>query len=280
MKLNEKCFPCLIEQVTETSNLSCTDNEQILKKINMNSSLTKQQIIGQAYQNMVDYIENEDLYHDLKIFYDLIFLNHYELFDKSIVTFQDAVKYAIVGNMIDDNPVHKNLYKDLKQYFNSINELSLKINHIHYLMKDVKKSNSLLYLSDSCGEIVLDKLLIKRIKQLNPKIDIYFGVKGYSVINGCREEDARFISIDDYAKIISNGDSSVGTLLHRTSQEFQNIYNNVDIVISKGQANFECLNESDKNIYFLLTTKCAVVSQFLGVDEQSLVCLNMNYLNQ
>lgn len=68
-------------------------------------------------------------------------------------------------------------------------------------------------------------------------------------------------------------DYSLGTILTRTSTEFRNIYRKVDVVIAKGQANYESLSEEKKNIYFLLMTKCKVIAENVGVKEKSLVCM-------
>lgn len=148
------------------------------------------------------------------------------------------------------------------------------INHIEDLKADIKTSSSLLYLGDNCGEICLDKLLLKRIKDINPDITLYFATRGAAVVNDSILEDAYQVGIDEYATIISNGDSSLGTVLSRVSEEFLEIYHKVDIVIAKGQANFESLSEEKKNIYFLLMVKCGVISQYIGALEKSLVCLS------
>ena len=126
----------------------------------------------------------------------------------------------------------------------------MEIDDSHILYNDIINANTLLYLGDNCGEIVLDKLLIKRIKMINPSIDIYFAVRGDNVVNDNIEEDAYYVKMDEYAHIINNGDDSLGTVLQRTSNDFKYIYNNADIVISKGQANYESLSDEKKNIYF------------------------------
>lgn len=137
---------------------------------------------------------------------------------------------------------------------------------------DIKKAKTILYLGDNCGEICLDKLLLKRIKQLNPSLKIYFGVRGKPVVNDSIESDAYEVGIDEYASIISNGDNSLGTILSRTSAQFNQIYQNCDFVIAKGQANFESLSEENKKIYFLLMVKCDVIAKYINVPEKSLVC--------
>ena len=121
-------------------------------------------------------------------------------------------------------------------------------------------------------------MLLKRIKALNPNISLYFATRGEPVVNDSIEEDAYKVGIDEYATIISNGDYSLGTVLSRVSQEFLDVYQKADVVIAKGQANFECLSEEKKNIYFLLMVKCAVISHYIGIPEKSLVCMSQSLL--
>ena len=141
------------------------------------------------------------------------------------------------------------------------------------LRREIREADSILYLSDNCGEICLDKILVKKIKEINPLCHIFFAVRGTAVVNDSVEEDAYDIGMDDYATIISNGDFSLGTVLPRTSKEFQEIYRKADIVIAKGQANYECLSEEKKNLYFLLMTKCKVIAEDIGAEVLKRICL-------
>ena len=102
---------------------------------------------------------------------------------------------------------------------------------------------------------------------------MFFATRGAAVVNDSVEADAYTVGMDAYATIISNGDYSLGTVLPRTSKEFQEIYQNADIVIAKGQANYECLSEEKKNIFFLLMTKCKVIADDIGAPEMKMICM-------
>jgi len=108
---------------------------------------------------------------------------------------------------------------------------------------------------------------------LNFNIKILFGVRGKPVVNDSIAEDAFAVGIDEYADIIDNGDGSLGTVLNRTSHEFREAYKKADIVIAKGRANYECLSEENKNIYFLLMTKFDVITSDIGVDVNKMICM-------
>lgn len=282
MKMNEQCLPCLINQAIKTANLTNAENrEELYKKIfaqmgHLDFSKSTPEVVGENYRLIKQHVGSADPYKDTKAYYNQFFLENIEIYDEKIHSIEDAVKYAIVANIIDFNPVHSNVDDDIKHYFANIDNLTLAINDVERMLSDIRKARSILYLGDNCGEICFDKLLIKRIKVLNPQCRIYFGVRGDAVVNDNTEADAYFVGMDEYAAIISNGDYSMGTVLSRTSSEFKEIYRNADMVIAKGQANYETLSEEDKNIYFLLMAKCKVIAGYIGVQEKALVCLGTN----
>lgn len=111
------------------------------------------------------------------------------------------------------------------------------------------------------------------MKRITPSLHIYFAPRGEPVVNDSIEADAYYVGIDQYATIFHNGDCSLGTVLKRTSEEFLNVYNTSDLIVTKGQANYESLSEEKKNIYFLLMVKCAVIAEYLQVPEKTFVCL-------
>lgn len=278
MKINEKCLPCLINQVIKVANITnCSNRDDLyhqvfekLSKIDFNKS--NPEIIGMIFELVKKHLNNEDPYLEIRRYYNNLFLQNYDNFDKKIDSFKTAIKYAIIGNIIDFSPINNQEIMKIDDWFDNIDNLSLAIDHVDQLINDIKNAKTILYLGDNCGEICLDKLLLKRIKQLNPTLKIYFGVRGEPVVNDSIEADGYEVGIDEYASIISNGDNSLGTVLSRTSAEFNRIYKNCDFVIAKGQANFESLSEEDKKIYFLLMVKCGVIAKYINVHEKSLVC--------
>lgn len=278
MKINEKCLPCLINQVIKVANITnCSNRDDLyhqvfekLSKIDFNKS--NPEIIGMIFELVKKHLNNEDPYLEIRRYYNNLFLQNYDNFDKKIDSFKTAIKYAIIGNIIDFSPINNQEIMKIDDWFDNIDNLSLAIDDVDQLINDIKNAKTILYLGDNCGEICLDKLLLKRIKQLNPTLKIYFGVRGEPVVNDSIEADGYEVGIDEYASIISNGDNSLGTVLSRTSAEFNRIYKNCDFVIAKGQANFESLSEENKKIYFLLMVKCGVIAKYINVHEKSLVC--------
>lgn len=287
MKMRDKCLPCVVNQVIKTANITGVNKkEELLREVftylsKMDFNITTPEIIGEVFAMIKKHTNNLDPYKDTRNHYNKMFLNLLPKFEEKIEqaedSFQLAVRYAIVGNIIDFNPIHNTLLEDIFDCFEKMENLELAINDSKALMEDILSAKTVLYLGDNCGEICLDKIFLKKIKELNPKVEIVFGVRGKPVVNDSIAEDAYTVGIDEYAEIIDNGDGSLGTVLNRTSPEFKEVFNKADIVIAKGQANYECLSEENKKIYFLLMTKCDVIANDIGVQEKKMICMKNKY---
>ena len=287
MRMQDKCLPCVVNQVIKVAIITGVHTkEELLREVftylsKMNYDITTPEIIGEVFDMIKRHTNNPDPYKETRNYYNMMFLNLLPEFERKIEqsenSFMLAIRYAIVGNIIDFNPIHNTLLEDVYDYFDNIERLELAIDNSNLLLKDIENAGSLLYLGDNCGEICLDKLLLKKIKELNPNINLKFGVRGKPVVNDSIAEDAYSVGIDEYAEVIDNGDGSLGTVLNRTSPSFQNIYNKADVVIAKGQANYECLSEENKNIYFLLMTKCDVIANDIGVEEKKMICMKNKF---
>lgn len=290
MKVNYACLTCLVNQVVKVAEMTNADNrESLFKKVfaylgEMDFSKTNPEIIGATFRLLKEHIKNDDPYRETRAYYNRLFLSMLDTFEHEINgspnPIQQAVKYAILGNIIDFNPMHTGNTEDMMRWFLDAVKASLTIDDSEKMMEELASAKHLLYLGDNCGEICLDKLLMKKIKEHNPGIEISFAVRGVPVVNDSVEEDAYAVGIDEYAKIVSNGDDSLGTVLSRTSVDFNRIYQEAEIVISKGQANYESLSEEEgKSIYYLLMTKCGVIAKDIGVAENALICMKGGNVN-
>ncbi|MFW2504434.1 damage-control phosphatase ARMT1 family protein [Clostridium diolis] len=287
MKMHDKCLPCMVNQVIKVANITGVNNkEELLKEVftylsKMDFEATTPEIIGEIFGMIKKHTNNPDPYKETRNYYNTLFLKLLPEFERKIEqaenSFELAVRYAIVGNIIDFNPIHNTLLEDIFDYFERMEQLELAIDDSKELAEDILNSKTLLYLGDNCGEICMDKILLRKIKELNPNIKIFFGVRGKPVVNDSIAEDAYAVGIDEYAEVIDNGDGSLGTVLNRTSYEFKEVYKKADVVIAKGQANYECLSEEKKNIYFLLMTKCDVIANDIGVSEKRMICMKNKF---
>lgn len=284
MQIQEKCIPCIVNQAIRVADMvGLKEKDDLLRsvftylsKVDFKKSSTPE-LIGEIFTLLKSETGNGDPYKATRTHYNEMILKQIPQLEKEINAsdhpFAECIKYAIIGNIIDFNPIHELRLSDIEACFSKLKEESLEIDDSSVLFQEICKADTLLYLGDNCGEICLDKILIKKIKEINPLCQIHFAVRGEAVVNDSVEEDAYEVGMDAYAAIISNGDSSLGTVLHRTSKKIQEVYQNADIVVAKGQANYECLSDEKKNIYFLLMTKCKVIADNIGVPEMKMICM-------
>jgi hypothetical protein len=184
--------------------------------------------------------------------------------------FDLALRLAIAGNIMDYGANNNfDIHRTIATVINS----NFYIDYSLQLKKAIKKAKSILYLGDNAGEIFFDKLFIETIKHKN----ISFAVRGAPILNDVTTDDAYEVGMNEVAKIISNGFDAAGTILNQCSKDFIDTYNSADIIISKGQGNFEGLiHENDQRIFFLLMIKCDVIAEILNAPKGSFVVYNKN----
>lgn len=184
-----------------------------------------------------------------------------------------AAKLAIAGNLIDYGANNGKIHMDMIS--SKINQIDLAINDLSDFKKDLNEIDHVLYLVDNAGEIVLDKLFIEMIRRFHTSNDfaITVVVRGKPVINDATRDDAKYIGMDKVANIIDNGDDAPGTILKDCSSEMKKYYKEADLIISKGQGNYETLSDEKKLIYFFLQAKCPIIAKNIGVQIGDLVLM-------
>lgn len=202
-------------------------------------------------------------------------LEYYKKYEKSVKdsgnSWQKAMRFAIAGNIIDFGPTHNfNIEKKIEEVL----QVDFPIDDSEKFFSEIKKAKSILYIGDNTGEIIFDKLFLEIINHPN----VTFVVREKPILNDSTMEDAIWAGIDKLAKIITTGDDAPGVLLENVSEEFLSYYNSADLIISKGQGNFEGLGHvTDKNIYFLFTVKCKLIAESIDVPiGKSIVKSAMN----
>ncbi len=169
-----------------------------------------------------------------------------------------AARIAIAGNMIDmgvngnvsEADMHQAVQQALSEPFYGEQEL---------FCQALAKARSILYLADNAGEIAFDRLLIE---QILPK-RVTLVVRGAPVINDATLVDARAVGLDEIVEVVDNGSDAPGTLLGDCSQEFRHRFAEADLIIAKGQGNFESLSHQSGNLFFLFKVKCPMVANHI-----------------
>lgn len=278
MKVYLDCIPCFLRQALEASRMATRDEEvqlEVLRKINkelstMNFEGKKPPHIADRVHYIVRKItKNHDPYKKVKDEYNDRALYMYPtlkgMLDGSDDRLLTAVKLAIAGNIIDFGP---NSNFDLDRTVKEVLVQDPSINNYENLKKSLDDAEEIIYLGDNTGEIVFDKVLIEELEGKN----IIFVIKDGPILNDATKEDAETVGLDKIAKIEEVSNGAPGVTPHRDSEEFIQRMKKADLIISKGQGNYEALSEvEDLNIFFLLKAKCPVIADDLGVNMGDIV---------
>ena len=287
VKVNYECASCMLRQSREAIEHATENHEKrmdvTLKVLNfMNENFrkgTNSNKLGTDLHHMImTETNNNDPYKKLReegneIAQRLIPMVN-ELIEKD-ESLENYVKIAVAGNVIDFGALDKNT--DMESLLKRQITRKPAINETKSLDMDLKKAKNILFLTDNGGEIVFDKLLIKKIKE-DYDVNITVALKENPILNDALIPDAEKLNIDKYAHIISTGASSVGVVKDYISKELKEYMDSVDLIISKGMGNYEGLTEMhiETPVFFLLTTKCNVISREIGVPLGSPVIVKKN----
>jgi len=270
-----ECFHKQADKLFEKFSISVDDSKMIISKFD--KLLGKEGIENIQAPEAARFLHNEicnsslvkDLYETEKKTYNRLMLSLEKKIKNNIRSsgnaFYTALRYALAGNIIDFGPPGA---FDVYQALEAAESKKPAVDHSSILFNEIYKADTVLYLGDNAGEIVTDKLFIETIGHPN----LYFAVRGGHIINDVTMDDAEATGMHKITKVISNGYDAPSTILNKCSKEFKKIYDKADIIISKGQGNLEGLiNETNKRIFFLLTVKCHVMAELVGVNEKDTV---------
>ena len=286
MKLQSECVTCIIAQVKNVTNMfhlseearkaAMEDTHAYLAQANYEGCTPES--MGELWQILLRHVGGSDPYVAIKSLCNQEAMKMLpetrEKITRAKEPFTVALKYAIAGNLIDYGLEHPVSLEEQNAQIDAIASTSFSIDDSENLCSVLAQAKTMLYLGDNAGEIVFDKLLIEQIRAYYPKIDISFVVKGSAVLNDVTRIDADEVGMHEVAHVIDNGDASPGTVLPRTSEAFQRAFAEADVILSKGQGNFESLSGVEKeNLFFLFTAKCDTVCVEAGVPKLSIVCM-------
>ena len=169
---------------------------------------------------------------------------------------------AIAGNTIDAGANGADSVERIEQELSVAYERPFH-GDVDEFRRAVGSARSILFLTDNTGEIVIDRLLAEHL----PLERITFAVRGAPVLNDATRADARFAGLDRLAEVIDNGSDAPGTILADCSPEFRRRFAAADLIIAKGQGNYETLSEEPHDIFFLFAVKCDVAARHVGLPR-------------
>lgn len=240
---------------------------------------TPPELSRHLYRLISEVTGNEDPFRDLKRKSNALALGILRQLGESVCR-EDGLYYAVLlaiaGNIIDYGLVEtlditKELERILGRDGRATDQVRRPIFHYDQFKACLEKAGSILYLADNAGETVFDRLLIEQIRKTSPGVRIVYAVKERPIINDALLEDARECGIEALAEVITSGSDLPGTVLSLCNEEFVRAFRDADMVVVKGQGNYETLSEETGPLFFLFMAKCAVVARHLGCSRGDII---------
>lgn len=179
-----------------------------------------------------------------------------------------AIQYAMTGNFIDFAALGSVDEGELQRLLDRSGEISVDAQVLTALRRELSSARRLLFMTDNCGEIVLDKVLMRTIREQYPQLQIAAMVRGEPVVNDATLEDAEQVGLGEVAdRILGSGCGYAGNPLERLSEEALRAVRETDVLIAKGQANYEALNGRGLNLFYIFMCKCDLFMRRFGVPQ-------------
>ena len=272
MKTSLECIPCFLRQTLEAGLLVTQDtsvHEEIVRYVlrmtaEMDLSLSPP-VMGQAiHRKLREMTGVDDPYLTVKNEYNRLALGMLPELTAQVRQAANpllaAARLAITANMIDLGVAGSISEREVSDAITrSLSEPI--VGNWAAFEEAVSSSKRILFLADNAGEIVFDQLLIRELGLER----VVVAVRGRAVLNDATRDDAMSTGLHELVEIVDNGSDAPGTVLSDCSQAFRKRFAEAELIIAKGQGNFETLSEVDANIFFLLKVKCPVIVSHVGL---------------
>ncbi len=267
MKTSLDCIPCLLRQSLDAARLVSTDpslHEHVIRDAlswagEMDLNQSPPAMAQRIHRRLREITGVDDPYRETKDWQNRVAMELIPALRAEVESASDpllmAARLAIAGNVIDmgvdgnltEADVRGALDQALTEPF---------FGEEDRFRQAIAQAQSILYLTDNAGEIALDRLLVE---QLLPE-RVTLVVRGSPVLNDATLIDAQTVGLDKIVEVIDNGSDAPGTILGDCNQEFRHRFANADLIIAKGQGNFETLSDEPGNLFFLFKVKCPVIA--------------------
>lgn len=279
MNINLECIYCTIKKADSLFSQydSNEDNKlQFMKEVfkiisDSPKDDTAPYLNARIMRHLNSKLKLKDIYCEIKKEYNNLLLSMEEDILKCINESSDrlltSLKYAMVGNFIDFGAMDKVDTDELKNLIKNAPDLEIDINEYNNFKKELEKAKKITYIVDNAGEIVFDKIFIRVIKEIynNLKIDVI--VRGRPVHNDATIIDVKEVGLINIVNVIENGTDIPGTQLNEINDKSRYSIDSADLIISKGQGNFETLFCCNKNIYYIFLCKCDLFTKRFNIER-------------
>ncbi|WP_051307272.1 damage-control phosphatase ARMT1 family protein [Desulfomicrobium escambiense] len=287
MRTSLDCLPCIVRQAADASRMVTDDDGVVLEIMKIvfdrlaraDLSVTPPEIVRAVHAVIRRELHDADPFLSIKRKSTQraldIAASAREAIRNAGNPFAAALAFSIAGNILDFGMRSEWNEAIITDSFSKALERSTAFDAeaLARLRDEIAAADTVLVLGDNAGEAVFDRLLIEHFPR---RKNVHYAVKASPVINDATWEDAAAAGIDEVAAIVSNGADIPGTVLWECSAEFQRIFHAADVVISKGQGNFETLNEDPRKIWFLFQVKCPVIANHYSFSVGDWMLLEKN----
>lgn len=173
-----------------------------------------------------------------------------------------AAKATALGNLLD---VVADDLPDLADLLDDFLEKPFAVNDFNEFRSVLQRARKAIYMGDNAGETFFDRILIEKMN-----LSTEYFVKDFPFLNDAQYEDAVLAGIDQVATIktvrlikpvIMNQE-----YLFNMYSDFLDSTQDADLVLVKGQANYEFLMPHLKGAFYVFVHKCPVIAQTDGAN--------------
>ena len=282
MTIDEACVGCIINQsvkVADAIHASETLKNELTSTVTeMSSDFSfddnPPEIASYVYEKMAEIANKTDLYDEVKELSITKALSFIPLLKEKLLSTNNklltATKIAVAGNVID---LAAAVEFDLEEELSKVFHTEFAYNDFDLMQEKLLTAKSVLVIGDNVGEHIFDYLFIETLKELYPNAKYSYMVRGNPIINDVTISEAKEAGFDELCELVDSGVNTPGFAYSRANSYSKELFDSVDLVISKGMGNYECLSPSHrKNICFLLKVKCEVVANSLNKEIGDIVC--------
>jgi uncharacterized protein with ATP-grasp and redox domains len=287
LKSAPECIPCSVRQVLRTAKMAGLGEEAQKKAMReamrvlaeLDHGVAPAVLATKAIRAAQDLYEDGDPFERIKWETTVEALAMYQAIKPDVMkrlTQMDPVgriryfaKLAAAGNIIDFGISSE---FDLEETLKDTLQKDLAIDHSDRFYREMASGRRFLLISDNAGEIVFDRFLLDEAVRLGK--EVYVAVKSGGILNDATVEDALRAGITGPVKIVETGSSSLGLMLKECTPEFRRLFREADVVLSKGQANYETLDEASRSIFFILRVKCPIIAEGMAIPTGASILMH------
>jgi uncharacterized protein with ATP-grasp and redox domains len=275
-----ECIPCAINQALRTARLAGVDEATMMKALKRavealaEEDMTRPPAVlaTRAILASGEVYDQDDPYREEKIRTTQEALHLCEEIRPRVAAEMEgmdpvarlsyAAKLAAAGNIIDfgiGQPF------DIEATLKDTLENGFAVDHSDRLYDALRGDGSFLLISDNAGEIVFDRFLLDEILGMGKRVLV--SVRSRGILNDAVREDVVAAGIGEPVEIVETGTGSLGLMLDEASDEFRRVFDGAGVVLSKGQANYETLNDVGRSMFYILRIKCPVIGDGMGLPN-------------